>query len=180
MKSTAAEIEAALANYRKVVAERNKRLLGVYIDAITRAEFTDEWIREETSDEEWYVEQLLALYELIQADPKYMDLSAAAELLGCFCELAVDGTASGELDLEERATRAAAYFDALDVALKEKAPQEVRDIISAPEEFRVLARHVLRIYRAMLPDTMTKHTMSFWQHDGMYEHSKITDRVMKP
>lgn len=56
MKSTAAGVEAALANYRKVSAERNKRLLGVYIDVITKAEFADELIREEYSDEEWVEE----------------------------------------------------------------------------------------------------------------------------
>ncbi|KAJ0103933.1 hypothetical protein J7T55_010950 [Diaporthe amygdali] len=135
MKSTAAEIEAALAKYRKVSAERNKRLLEVYIDAITKAEFTDELIREEISDEE-------------------------------HC---LDGTKGGHLDLKDRAARATAYFNALDAALKAKAPEEVKQIISAPEEFRILVRHVLGINGPMLPDDMTKHAMSFWQDDGMQD-----------
>lgn len=52
MKPTAAEIEAALAYYRKVPAERYKYLLEIYIDVIPKAEFVDELIREETSDED--------------------------------------------------------------------------------------------------------------------------------
>ncbi|KAL1876968.1 hypothetical protein Daus18300_002575 [Diaporthe australafricana] len=185
MKSTATEIEAALANYRKVSAERNKRELGVYIDAFKKAEFTDEQIREETSDEEWEEEKMDALGELVCADlKKELGISAPAELLDRFDELAarcgLDGTTAGDLDPGERAADAAAYFDALDTALKEKAPEEVRQIISAPEEFRVLARHVLGINGAMLPDDMTKYTMSFWQDDGMWEHSKIPARVSKP
>lgn len=104
MKSTAAEIEAALANYRKVSAERNKRLLEVYIDAITKAEFTDEVIREETSDEEWAEEQLGALGYLIGLDLgelREVGVSEPADLLGRYDELAgelsLDGTAGGVL-----------------------------------------------------------------------------------
>lgn len=173
MMSTAAEIEAALANYRKVSAERNKRLLGVYIDAITKAEFTDELIREETSDEEWEEEQLAALGELVDADLKGLGLSKPAELLDRFDELAarhsLDGTTGGHLDLKDRAARATAYFNALDAALKAKTPEEVKQIISAPEEFRILVRHVLGINGPMLPDDTTKHAMSFWQDDGMQD-----------
>lgn len=183
MKCTAAEIEAALADYRKVAAARNKRLLEVYIDAIIRAKFTDEAIREETSDEEWHEEQLLALGELVGGDLKELGISAPAELLDRFDDLAaglcLDGTTGGDLDPEERAARIAVYFDALNAALKDKAPEEVREIISAPEEFRVLARHVIEINGAMLPDDMTKYTLSFWQDDGMYDHSKIPGRVSK-
>lgn len=32
----------------------------------------------------------------------------------------------------------------------------------------------------MLPDDMTKHTMSFWKDDGIWDHSKIPARVTKP
>lgn len=184
MKSTAAEIEAALANYRKVSAERNRRSLAVYIDAITKAEFTDAAIREETSDEEWREEQLAAVEELVQTDMEHLEITAPAQLMERFDELAVaiglDGTSCGNMLAEDRAAWAAAYFGALDAALKEKAPEEVKGIISAPEEFRVLARHVLGINGSMLPEDMTKHAMSFWEDHGMYDHSKIPARVTKP
>ncbi|KAK7699513.1 hypothetical protein SLS64_011651 [Diaporthe eres] len=96
MKSTAAEIEAALANYRKVSAERYKRLPAVYIDATTKAEFTDKQIRKGISDE---------------------DYDKIAGLLG------LDGTTCGNLLPESRAEYAASYFDALYAALEEKAPE---------------------------------------------------------
>lgn len=81
MKSTAAEVEAALTNYRKVSAERNKRLLAAYVDAISKAEFTDQQAREEISDEEWQEEQMWALGELLGSDMEDLGLFAPADLL---------------------------------------------------------------------------------------------------
>lgn len=186
MKSTVAEIEAALANYRKVSAERNKRLLEVYIDAIIKAEFTDEVIREETSDEEWAEEQLGAVGYLVCLDPgelRALGVSEPADLLGRYDELAeelgLDGTSGGDLPPGDRAARAAAYFDALEAALREKAPDEVKGIVSAPEELRVLARHVVMINGPMLPHDMTWRAMAFWQDQGLGDHSKIPARITK-
>lgn len=184
MKSTAAEVEAALANYRKVSAERNKRLLAVYIDAITKAQFTDEKIREEISDEEWQEEQMAALAELLDSDMEDLEMFAPTDLLDSYDKIAgligLDGTTCGNLIPESRAGYAASYFDALDAALKEKAPEEVKKIISAPEEFRVIARHVLEIIGSMLPDDKNRHTMSFWKDDGVWDHSKIPARITRP
>lgn len=55
----------------------------------------------------------------------------------------------------------------------------VKHIVSAPEEFRVIARHVLGIIGSMLPDDTNKHTMSFWQDDGVWDHLKIPTRIKR-
>lgn len=81
MSSTAAEIEAALPCYRKVSAERNKRLLGVCIDAITEAKSTDELIREEESDEDWKEEQVNSLRDLVDAELDYLGMFKPTDLL---------------------------------------------------------------------------------------------------
>ncbi|KAI7777636.1 hypothetical protein LA080_003197 [Diaporthe eres] len=184
MKSTAAEVEAALANYRKVSAERNKRLLAVYIDAITKAEFTDKKTREDFSDEEWQEWQMLALAELLGSDMESLEVFAPSDLLDHYDEIVgligLDGTTCGNLRPEDRAKRAASYFDALDAALKEKAPEEVKQIISAPGEFRVIAVHVLEIVGSVLPDDTIKHAMSFWKDEGIWDHSKIPARIIRP
>lgn len=184
MKSIPAEVEAALANYRKVSAERNKRLLTIYVDAISKAEFTDKQAREEISDEEWQEEQMWALGELLGSDLEDLDLFAPADLLDHYDRLAgligLDGTTCANMHPESRAERAAKYFEALDAVLKDKASEEVKEPISAPEEFRVLARHVLEIIGSLLPDATNKHTMSFWKDDGVWDHSKIPARITRP
>lgn len=183
MKSTATEVEAALANYRKVSAERNKRLLTVYIEAITKAKFTDKQAREGFSDEEWQEEQMLALAEPLDSDMESLELFAPSDLLDHYDEIAgligLDGTTCGNLRMEDRAKRAASHFDALDAALKEKAPEEVKEIISAPEEFRVIAVTVLEIIGSVLPDDKNRHTMSFWKGDGVWDHSKFPARITR-
>lgn len=81
IKSIAAEIKAALAYYRKVSAKRNKCLLGVYIDAITKAEFTDELITEETSQEDWREEQMNAVRYLVDAEMDQFGILKPPDLL---------------------------------------------------------------------------------------------------
>lgn len=183
MKSTAAEIEAALANFRRVSGARNKRLLKVYVDAIRRAEFTDEEIRKEMSDEDWQEEQMRALCELVDTELEDLDIFTPTELPERFDRFAgtlcLDGTSDSNIYPDYRAERAAAYFDALDGALKEKAPEEIKEIVSALEDFRVLARQVLGILGPVLPDEMTKDIMSFWQDDGVWDNSKIPARVTR-
>lgn len=103
MKSTAAEIEAALAYYRKISAERIKRLLGVYIDAVTKAKFTDELIREETGDEEWKEEQINALRDLVDAELDNLGMFKLTDLLDRFdrfaAALSLEGTSCGRFSL---------------------------------------------------------------------------------
>lgn len=99
IKSIAAEIKAALAYYRKVSAKRNKRLLGVYIDASMKAEFTDELIREETSQEDWKEEQMNAVRYLVDTGLDVLGLFKPPDLLDRSDRFAampsLDGTSHG-------------------------------------------------------------------------------------
>lgn len=79
MKSTPEEIEAALANYRKVTAERNKRDLQIFVDAIVNADFEDEQVRDEFTDEQMHKERMGQLGELVQDDLD--NLSQPTELM---------------------------------------------------------------------------------------------------
>lgn len=182
MKSTPEEIEAALANFRKVSAERNRRSLQVFVDAIVNADFEDEETATEFTEEEMDQERMGQLGEIVEDDLDV--LTHPAELMDRFDELApklsLDGTSGGDMDPEERANVAEAYFKALEAALKEKAPDEVSDTISAPEEFRVLARHVLGIRGPGLPKEHTEHDMSFWSDEGIGNHAKIPSRILAP
>ncbi|POS71413.1 hypothetical protein DHEL01_v210192 [Diaporthe helianthi] len=168
MKSTPAEIEAALANYRKVTAERNKRELQVFVDAIVKADFAEEVTATEFTKERMDKERMEQLGELVQEDLNF--LTHPTELMDRYDELAarlyLDGTSGGDLDPEKRASYTEPYFEALGAALKEKAPDEVKEIISVPEEFRVLARHVTGICGPGLPHHQTMFPMSFWATRG--------------
>ncbi|KAG6359706.1 hypothetical protein INS49_010758 [Diaporthe citri] len=143
MKSFPEEIESALASYRKTSAERNKRAIQVYVDAVVNADFEDETTESEFTEDEMNQERIGQLGDVVQ--DTLDDLTQPTELLDRYDELALklslDGTAGGDIDPEERASLAEAYFKALEAALKEKAPDEVKDTISVPEEFRVLAKH---------------------------------------
>ncbi|KAL2284689.1 hypothetical protein FJTKL_08775 [Diaporthe vaccinii] len=105
MKSTPEEIEAALANYRKVTAERNKRDLQIFVDAIVNADFEDEQVRDEFTDEQMHKERMGQLGELVQDDLDH--LSQPTELMERYDELAaslyLDGTFGGDIDPEKRA-----------------------------------------------------------------------------
>lgn len=182
MKPTPEEIEAALANYRKITAERNKRVLQVYVDAIVNAEFEDERIASEYTEEEMHKERMEQLGELVEDD---LDgLTQPTELIERYDEMAaklyLDGTPGGDLDPEARANLVEPYFKALEAALREKAPDEVKETISAPEEIRVLARHVTGILGSGLPHEQTMHGMSFWSDEGMGNHAKIPSRILAP
>lgn len=67
----------------------------------------------------------------------------------------------GDLDPEKRASLAEASFKALEATLRERTPDEVKEVISAPEEFRVLARHILRICGPGLPISHNGHMQAF-------------------
>lgn len=179
MKSTPEEIESALAKYRKITAERNKRALQIFVDAIVNADFEDEQVATEFTKEEMHKERMEQLGELVQDD---LDgLTQPTELMDRYDELApglcLDGTVGGDLDPEERASLAEAYFDALEAVLRERAPDEVKNTISAPEEFRVMARHVLRICGPGLPINHTERGMGFSCVGSL---SEITSLMLAP
>ncbi|KAI3391714.1 hypothetical protein diail_6878 [Diaporthe ilicicola] len=180
MKSTPEEVEAALANYRKITAERNKRVLQVFVDAIVNAEFEDEQVADEFTEEEMHKERMEQLGELVENGLDF--LTQPTELMDRYDELAaelyLDGTHGGHQDPEVRANWTEPYFQALEAALREKAPDEVKGTISVPEEFRVLARHVTGICGPGLPHEQTMHPMSFWVDEGMGDHAKIPSRIL--
>lgn len=182
MKSTPEEIEAALANYRRVTAERNKRELQVFVDAIVNAEFADESIAEEYTKEEMDRERLEAVTSLVGGELDF--LTHPTELMDRYDELAaeayLDGTMGGDLDPEARANVLEPYFRAVEAALKEKAPEEVKDIISVPEEFRVLGRHVTGICGPDLPYAQTMYPMSFWSDSPGEDYAKNPSRILSP
>lgn len=182
MKSTPEEIEAALANYRKITAERNKRELQVFVDAIVNADFAEETTAEEFTKEEMDKERMEQVAELVEDDLDF--LTGPAELMDRYDELAarltLDGTTGGDLEPEERANITEPYFRALEAALRERAPDEVKETISVPEEFRVLARHVTGICGPGLPFAQTMFPMSFWSDEGMGDHAKIPSRILSP
>lgn len=179
MKSTPEEIEAALANYRKVTAERNKRDLQIFVDAIVNADFEDEQVRDEFTDEQMHKERMGQLGELVQDDLD--NLSQPTELMERYDELAaslyLDGTFGGDIDPEKRANRAEAYFKALEAALRERAPEEVKETISVPEEFRVLARHITGICGPGLPKNHTERGITF-SCVGAFD--EISSRMLTP
>ncbi|KAI7780784.1 hypothetical protein LA080_015575 [Diaporthe eres] len=157
MKSTPEEIEAALANYRKVTAERNKRDLQIFVDAIVNADFEDEQVRDEFTDEQMHKERMGQLGELVQDDLDH--LSQPTELMERYDELA------------------ATYFKALEAALRERAPEEVKETISVPEEFRVLARHITGICGPGLPKNHTERGITF-SCVGAFD--EISSRMLTP
>lgn len=182
MKSTPEEIEAALASYRKTSAERNKRALQLYVDAIVNSRFEDETTESEFTEEEMNQERIGQQGDIV--GDTLDDLSQPTELLDRYDELApelsLEGTVGGTLDPEKRASLAEAYFKALEAALKERAPDEVNDTISVPEEFRVLAKHVIGIRSPDLPQDHCQHAVNFWSDESIFDHSKIPSRILAP
>ncbi|KAG8158541.1 hypothetical protein KVR01_011663 [Diaporthe batatas] len=182
MKSTAEEIEAALANYRRVTAERNRRELQVFVDAIVGAGYADEETAAEFTEEEMDKERMGQVADLVEDELDF--LAGPAELMGRYDELAarlrLDGTVGGDLDPEARARSVEPFFQALESALKEKAPADVREIISAPEEFRVLGRHVTGICGPGLPHEQTMYPKSLWTSEGGVDHATISSRILSP
>lgn len=179
MKSIPEEIEAALANYRKITAERNKRDLQIFVDAIVNANFEDEEERDEFTDEQMQEERMDQLGEIVQDELD--NLSQPTELMERYDELAaslhLDGTYGGDLDPEKRANLAEAYFKALEAALRERAPEEVKETISVPEEFRVLARHITGICGPGLPKNHTERGYTFGCLGAIDE---ISSRMLTP
>lgn len=132
MKSTVAEI------YRDLSAQANATALGVFIDAILEADyFEDQPRRSEYTGEDMMQERdetLASILDIIIGH-KVEELATANDLLIRFEEstpkYSLDGTVGGEMEDEERAALTTAYFDAVETALRDKAPEEVRGISSS-------------------------------------------------
>lgn len=179
MRSTAAEVEAALAGWRTANASRNKERLKIYIDAIMKAE--DEEADEEDLNSD-RLDSLAALLENTSESLAADGVATPANFLERFDELAhkysLDGTSGGECTPQERADASGREFAELELALRERAPEGViRNMIGVPDEFRVLARHVLGICGPHLPKDQNTHAMNFWADDVT---RSIASRVHAP
>lgn len=138
MKSTVVEIEDSLALYRDLSAQANATALGVLIDTILEADyFEDESGRSEDTDEDMMQERdetLASILDNIIGD-KVEELTIANDILIRFEEskpkYSLDGTVGGEMEDEERATLTTAYCEAVETALRGKAPEEVRGVSSS-------------------------------------------------
>lgn len=79
---------------------------------------------------------------LVDAELDDLGLFKPTDLLDRFdrfvAALSLHGTSCGNVLPESRAETAAAYFDALDAFLKEKALDLVKESVYVPEEFSVL------------------------------------------
>ncbi|KAL2273614.1 hypothetical protein FJTKL_04210 [Diaporthe vaccinii] len=179
MKSTAAEIKAALAEWRSTNASRNKQRLKVYVDAIMNAE-DDEADEEDLNKDR--LDSLAALLEDTSESLAADGIGTPAEFLERFDELAprywLDGTEGGDCTPQQRADLSGREFAELETVLKERAPEGVvRDTIAVPEEFRVLARHVLGICGPHLPKDQHVIAMNFWADDVT---QSLASRVHRP
>ncbi|KAK7697117.1 hypothetical protein SLS64_013861 [Diaporthe eres] len=179
MKSTAAEVEAALAEWRSTNASRNKQRLKIYVDAIMNAE-DDEADEEDLNRDR--LDSLAALLEDTSESLAADGIGTPAEFLERFDELApkyrLDGTEGGDCTPQQRADISGREFAELETVLKERAPEGVvRDTIAVPEEFRVLARHVLGICGPHLPKDQHVIAMNFWADDVT---QSIASRVHRP
>ncbi|CAN8104752.1 unnamed protein product [Discula destructiva] len=179
MKSTAAEIEAALTKWRSINATRNKEHLKIYVDAISNV------VDEEFDEEEMANIRLESLASLLvtSSDSLAADgITTPADFLERFDELApkyrLDGTEGGDFTPQERADISNSEFAELVRVLRERAPEgSVRDTITVPEEFTVLARHVLGIVDPDLPNSQSVIGSSLWAGTPV---SDIASRVHKP
>lgn len=179
MKSTAAEIEAALVTWRSTNASRNKQRLKVYVDAIMNAE------DEEADEEDLSRDRLDSLAALLEDTTESLTadgIATPAEFLARFDELApkyrLDGTQGGDCTAQERADISNKEFAELESVLKARAPEGVvRDTITVPDEFRVLARHVLGICGPHLPNDQNINAMNFWADDIT---QSLDSRVHRP
>lgn len=179
MKSTAAEIEVALVTWRSTNASRNKKRLKVYVDAIMNAE--DEGADEEDLSKD-RLDSLAVLLEETSESLNADGIATPAEFLARFDELApkyhLDGTEGGDFTPEQRADISNKEFSELEKVLKAQAPEGVvRDTITVPDEFRVLARHVLGICGPHLPTDQNINAMNFWADDVA---QSLASRVHKP
>lgn len=180
MRSTAAEIEDVLAEWRSANASRNKQRLQIYVDAIMNAE------DEETDEEELKQERLGSLATVLEDTEERLaadGIATPTDFLERFDELApkysLDGTQGGDCTPQERADISNREFTELAAALKERAPEGViRDTVTVPEEFRVLARHVLGIRGPHLPIDQNRFAMNFWA-DSLH-HKSVASRVHEP
>lgn len=183
MKSSVAKIEDSLAIYRDLSAQANANALEIFIDAIIQADFEDESSESQYTDEDMERERNGALADILHniIGDNVEELVTAYDLLFHFRALApkysLDGTVGGELKPEERAALTAPYFDAVEIALKDKAPQEVRQIISVPEEFRILAKHILGLRGGGLHKDNREHALDFWTDGGI---SELPSRIVAP
>lgn len=181
MRSTAAEIEDVLAEWRSKNASRNKQRLKVYIDAIMNTE------DEETDEEELNRDRLDSLATVLEDTSESLaadGIATPTDFLERFDELApkysLDGTQGGDGDCtpQQRADISNRDFTELEAVLKERAPEGViRDTITVPEEFRVLARHVLGIRGPHLPVDQNRFAMNFWAYSS---HRSLASSVYEP
>lgn len=179
MRSTTAEIEDAIAEWRSTNASRNKQFLKIYVDAIMNAE------DEEADEQDLNKDRLDSLASILGDTSESLAADGIAtppEFLERFDELApkycLDGTQGGDCTPQERADISNREFTELEAVLKERAPEGVvRDTITVPEEFRVLARHVLGICGPHLPKDQNVIAMNFWADDVT---QSLASRVHEP
>lgn len=144
MYSSLAEILDALNEYQSYVAAENRRALDIYIPFITNAQEP----KEGDFDDDFDVDkQRMEVLKRLIGDDDVLDkegITAPAELLDRYDDLmprlGLDGTFV--IDADERPRKQDEYFSAIEEALKQKCIEEVRGMISIPEEFRSLAEHV--------------------------------------
>lgn len=184
MKNTVAEIEDSLARYRDLSEQANATALDAFIDAILGADyFEDESRRSEYTDEDMMQEKDEALASILGniIGDEVEELASATDLLSRFEDFApkysLDGTVGGEMEDGERDTLTTAYFDAVEAALRDKAPEEVKGIISVPGEFRILAKHILGIRGGGLNMYKREHVLDFWDDGGI---SQLPSRILAP
>lgn len=181
MYSSPAEILAALNEYRSYIAAGNRRALDIFIPFITKAQ--------EPAAGDFGIEfdvdkQRIEVLKHLIGDREILDkegITAPAELLDRYDDLAprlgLDGTFV--IDNGERTRKQDEYFSAIEEALKQKSLEEVRGMISIPEEFRSLAEHVDGLYGPGLGYWRSINQFAAWW--GLIEDGEIySARVKTP
>ncbi|KAK1997922.1 hypothetical protein LX36DRAFT_51534 [Colletotrichum falcatum] len=181
MASSPEDIEASLAKYRSYIAAENRRALEVYVPFFATA------VPDDLEDDDIEQLRLDGLNSLLDTDLKHFDITEPSELLTRYDELApktgLDGTymlLEHEGTLDEREATRREYLSIIEENLKAKSREDVRETISIPEEFRVLAGLVDGIVGFGLPLFRNMAQPAFWwgcrDTDG-YSYAK---RVMTP
>ncbi|KAK1544794.1 hypothetical protein CPAR01_02296 [Colletotrichum paranaense] len=181
MASSPDDIAVSLAAYRSFISTQNRRALDVYVPFIATA------VPDDLEDDEDVEElRLDGLNTLLDTTIKDFGVSEPSEILTRFDELAprigLDGTyvmQEHEGTSEERDAIRREYLSVIEESLKRKSRENVREAISIPEDFRVLAKLVDGIVGYGLPVFRNRAHPAFWWgcRDDLCPHA---DRVMTP
>ncbi|KAL0941592.1 uncharacterized protein CTRU02_204355 [Colletotrichum truncatum] len=172
------EIKAAVQAYRSHIAEHHRRIFEVFVNFIATAEGEPgDW--EDESIEEVRINSLAALFG--EEIKKY--ITVPGDVLTRYDELVpifgLDGTGmatSQSLFDDEYIHERDSYFSLLEQALKKKCLEEVRETITVPEEFRILAEYVFQL-TGPGPEDYKTHQAMFWT--GTTTSAEAIDAIVK-